>query len=125
MKSFIEFLEEASAPFDIKPSPGTKAIDSSFVIHPASESNMGSTSFILQVNPNGYKEFLWLVQESSYASKNKKWKFSPAQNVDRGVEVSNLTKKPLTFGDFKKEMGTTFKKYGLLDSVSLYTVKSR
>ena len=125
MKTFIEFLEEAKASFDIKPSPGTKAIDSSFAIHPASESNMGSTSFILQVNPNGYKDFLWLVQESSYASKNKKWKFVPAQNIDRGIEVSNLTKKPLTFGDFKKEMGTIFKKFGLLDTVSLYTIKYR
>lgn len=125
MKTFIEFLEEAKASFDIKPYPGTKPVDASFIIHPASESNMGSTSLIIQVNPNGWKDFVWLVEESSYAAKNKKWKFSPAQNVDRGIEVTNLTKNPLTFGDFKKEMGTVFKKFGLLDTVSLYTIKYR
>lgn len=126
MITFTEYLQEAKTPpFDIKPVAGSKPVDPSLILHPSSEKNMGSTSLILQVNPSGWKDFVWLVTESSYATKNKKWKFTPAEDVDRGIAVSNISKKQLTFADFKKEMGATLKKFGMLNDVILSTVKYR
>ena len=123
MKTYLEFVSEAKTPFVIKPYQGTKEVYASDIIHPESqEKNMGSTSVTLCTTNAGWKDFKWLFTESSWKSKNKKWKVEEVPGQDYCLKFTNITKKEITFGDFKKELEKTLKAYEL-DGLTLFTYK--
>ena len=124
MKTYLEFVSEAKTPFDIKPYSGTKEVYASDIIHPESqEKNMGSTSVTLCTTNAGWKDFRWLFLESSWKSKNgKKWKVEEVAGSDYTLKFTNIIKKEVTFGDFKKELEKTLKAYEL-DGLTLFTMK--